>query len=101
MTEQKFRNKYPPEIIELMLQRQQEQGNPKNIQPFLDDIRIGKTNKGFNWDETVEGHHFWGTVLTDLNFDAFYELYPKYQLLEIIENLEKIIYKYEESIDRE
>ena len=77
MTEQEFRNIYPPEIIELMLQRQQEQGNPKNIQPFLDDIRIGKTNKGFNWDETVEGHHFWGYVLIDLEFDVFYEKYPK------------------------
>ena len=77
MTEQEFKKVYPPEIIKLMLQRQQEQGNPKNIQPFLDDIRIGKTNKGFNWDETVEGHHFWKRVLLKLDFDLFYKLYPK------------------------
>ena len=101
MTEQEFRNIYPPEIIELMLIRQQEQGNPKNIQPFLILIRMDKIQKGFNWDETKEGYGFWERVLINLEFDVFYEFYPKDQLLEIIENLEKIIYKYEESIDRE
>lgn len=77
MTEQEFRKIYPPEIIELMLQRQQEQGNPKNIQPFLYLLRIGKTNKGFNWRATIEGYVFWSWVLVNLNFDVFYEKYPK------------------------
>ena len=43
MTEQEFREIYPPEVIELMLQRQEEQGNPRSIKPFLEDIRAGKT----------------------------------------------------------
>jgi hypothetical protein len=101
MTEQEFRSKYPPEIIELMLKRQKEQGNPKDIIPFLILIRMDKIQKGFNWDETKEGYDFWEDVLINLNFHAFYERYPKDPLLEIIGNLEKIIYKYEESIDRE
>ena len=100
MTEQEFRNMYPPEVIELMLKRQQEQGNPRDIRPFLVIIRMDKRQKGFNWDETKEGYGFWQDVLINVNFDAFYKLYPKDPLLEIIGNLEKIIYKYEESIDR-
>jgi hypothetical protein len=84
MTEQKFRNTYPPEIIELMLIRQQEQGNPKNIQPFLDHIRRGKLNKGFNWDETIEGRIFWERVLVNLKFDVFYEKYPKKRNFKIL-----------------
>lgn len=35
MTEEKFREIYPPEVIELMLKRQEEQGNPKSIEPFF------------------------------------------------------------------
>ena len=38
MTEKEFRETYPPEVIELMLQRQEEQGNPKSIEPFLKDL---------------------------------------------------------------
>ena len=60
-----------------MLQRQQEQGNPKNIGPFLHSIYKDKSNGGFEWHETVEGSDFWKRVLIHLKFDIFYEKYPK------------------------
>ena len=77
MTEQEFRNTYPPEIIELMLIKQQEQGNPKNIQPFLHNIYKGSSEGAFNWRATIEGYIFWNWVLVNLKFDVFYEKYPK------------------------
>lgn len=77
MTEQEFRNIYPPEIIELMLIRQQEQGNPKNIKPFLETISRDKSMKGFSWGKTIEGFEFWCDVLKGKNFKTFYDLYPK------------------------
>ena len=77
MTEEKFREIYPPEIIELMLQRQEEQGNPKSIEPFLEDVRAGKTQGAFTWRDTFEGHDFWDKVLRRKKFAVFYKKYPK------------------------
>jgi hypothetical protein len=84
MTEQEFRSKYPPEIIELMLQRQQEQGNPKNIKPFLETISRDKKMKGFSWINTIEGFEFWHDVLKDKDFKIFYNLYPKKRNFKIL-----------------
>lgn len=77
MTEKTFRKFYPPEVIELMLVRQQEQGNPKTIKPFLKDIRNGLSNGAFDWSDTIEEHDFWDKVLIDKDFDLFYSEYPK------------------------
>ena len=77
MTEQEFRSKYPPEVIELILQRQQEQGNPRDIKPFLNIISRDKNMKGFTWGKTIEGFEFWHDVLKDKDFKTFYDLYPK------------------------
>ena len=76
MTEQEFRAKYPPEVIELMLQRQKEQGNPRSIEPFLKGLDVGKNEKGFDWENTPEGYAFWSTTLY-YNIDVFYKRYPK------------------------
>lgn len=89
---QEFRNIYPPEVIELMLKRQQEQGNPKDIKPFLDDIRVSRGSGGFTWSETIEGDEFWERVLIDLNFDVFYKAYPKIdKLIDTCQKIEKLI----------
>ena len=77
MTEKTFRNFYPPEVIELMLIRQQEQGNPKTIKPFLEDIWNGLPNGGFDWFNTIEERDFWEKVLVHKDFDLFYSKYPK------------------------
>ena len=77
MTEQEFRSIYPPEIIELMLQRQEEQRNPRSIEPFLINIRRGNGRGGFHWEKTVEGYDFWSEVLIAKRFDVFYQKYPK------------------------
>ena len=63
MTEKEFRETYPPEVIELMLQRQEEQGNPKSIEPFLKDLDRSRDKGGFNWSKTPEGFSFWHYTL--------------------------------------
>jgi hypothetical protein len=77
MTEKKFRQIYPPEVIELMLQRQEEQGNPRNIKPFLNQIQAALTTGGFNWTDTIEGFDFWNDVLYLEDINVFYKKYPK------------------------
>ena len=79
MTEKEFRKIYPPEVIELMLQRQEEQGNPRNIEPFLKDVRAGKTRGAFDWVDTPETCHFWNKVLVHKNFNIFYKRYSTVQ----------------------
>ena len=92
MTEQEFRAKYPPEIIELMLQRQKEQGNPKTIKPFLEEVIREKSNGGFDWENTPEGLYFWNKVLVEENFKLFYDLYSKkYTILELCQKIEELI----------
>ncbi len=89
---QEFRNKYPPEVIELMFQRQQEQGNPKNIEPFLYNIRVSRGSGGFTWSDTIEGDDFWERVLICLEFDVFYKAYPKIdKLIDTCQKIEKLI----------
>ena len=79
MTEQEFRSIYPPEVIELMLQRQEEQGNPKSIKRFLNRIRASSASGGFNWGDTREDRNFWNEVLVHKNFKLFYRRYPTIQ----------------------
>jgi hypothetical protein len=92
MTEQEFREIYPPEIIELMLQRQEEQGNPRNIKPFLNEIRAALHDKGFTWDRTIEKDIFWDEVLVHRNFELFYDRYlKKNKTLELCQKIEELI----------
>lgn len=92
MTEQEFREIYPPEVIELMLQRQEKQGNRRDIRPFLENIRRGKKRGGFDWNNTPEGERFWDEVLVEKNFKLFYKLYPKKDAtLELCQKIEELI----------
>lgn len=68
---------FPQEVIDKMLERQVEQGNPKNIKTFIENKYSVKHRGGFNWKESEEGHEFWAEVIVDRNFDLFFEKYPK------------------------
>ena len=68
---------FPKEIIARMLECQEEQGNKKDIEVFEKQRFEGKNKGGFTWDETKEGHSFWSGLLTNKNFNHFFEKYPK------------------------
>ena len=46
------------------------------------DLTYLKNNQydGFEWVETVEGHEFWNSIMSNENIDIFYERYPKIDL---------------------
>ncbi len=78
---------FPKEVIEKMLEKQVEQGNPRDVKVFeymkyagnyKRDGRINshKRIKGFEWAITIEGWDFWNAVIMDKNFGEFYKLYP-------------------------
>lgn len=71
---------FPPEIVELMLTRQVEQGQKKDITVFQEDRTASYRtyyNGGFCWSDTIEKNDFWYEVIDGENFDLFFEKYPK------------------------
>jgi hypothetical protein len=68
---------FPPEIVEMMLQRQFEQVGKRDASVFEGMRECGKSGGGFDWDESPEDHDFWETVIDDEKFDVFFEKYPK------------------------
>ena len=68
---------FPQEVVEKMLDRQEEQGNPRDVTVFEVDPMTDKKRKGFNWDATREGFDFWDQVLMYRKFDIFFEKYSK------------------------
>ena len=67
----------PVEIQNKMLERQAEQNDGKrDISVFVKSLYLDDSAGGFNWDKTIEDYDFWDFVLTDQNFETFYEKYP-------------------------
>ena len=57
-----------------MLQKQYNQYGEKDISVFQNNRR---SEKGFIWENTIEGHDFWRRVISCKEFDVFFERYPK------------------------
>lgn len=65
---------FPKEIVEKMLERQVEQGNPRDVSVF--EIDKYEEISGFSWEKTIEGDDFWCDIIDSKNFDVFFERYP-------------------------
>ena len=65
---------FPIEVVEKMLQEQYKQFGKKDISIFQNNKR---SENGFVWEYTIEGHDFWRRVISCKEFDVFFELYPK------------------------
>ncbi len=66
---------FPKEVVEKMLERQVEQGNPRSVEVF--ERICASDTSGFVWGKSPEGIMFWGSVIFDKNFDLFFKKYPK------------------------
>ena len=75
---------FPIEIVQKMVERQVEQGNEADVSVFQKSIF-----SGFLWENAVEGHDFWNSVINLHNFGLFFEKYPKSSSLEREEPKEK------------
>jgi hypothetical protein len=64
----------PTEILNMCYKKAREQG--VNLDPKA-GIRENKRHGGFSWLLTEEGQAFWEDVLSNKNYNRFYEKYPK------------------------
>ena len=72
---------FPPEVVELMLQRQFEQTRKRDVSVFEDNVEAGELSGGFDWSDTPEKYNFWRDVIRTKKFDVFFEKYPKQSLI--------------------
>lgn len=94
---------FPQEVVEKMLERQEEQGNKRDVSVFEDHNTASVAGGGFNWEYSIEGRLFWTQVIDDRNFGLFFDKYPNKenmnddkdvtlaQYAEILEQLEEEI----------
>ena len=68
---------FPKEIIARILDYQEEQGNKRDVTVFekskFTPLEVG----GFAWNRTKEKDVFWYEIISNKNFDLFFEKYPK------------------------
>lgn len=65
---------FPLEIVQMMVERQVEQGNEASVRIFQFDRMNGSL--GFVWARTEEGQEFWNEVIGERIFDTFFARYP-------------------------
>lgn len=85
MTKEKLENYEPKgelkgftkEIIARMLDYQEEQGNKRDVSVFEKSKFSPLEAYGFAWNRTKEKDNFWYDVISNKNFNIFFERYPK------------------------
>jgi hypothetical protein len=68
---------FPIEIVEKMVEEQVRQGNRADVSVFQRCAIAGADVGGFDWCATKESRFFWVEVITEKNFEKFFEKYPK------------------------
>lgn len=68
---------FPIEVVEKMMEEQVRQGNRADISVFQKNRMADIYDRGFNWNETTDGPLFWHGVVSNGEFDLFFEKYPK------------------------
>ena len=69
---------FPIEVVEVMIERQVQQGNEPDVTAFHRYASNDAIDGGFTWSNTIEGVQFWDKVIGDNNFNVFFEMYPKH-----------------------
>jgi hypothetical protein len=77
---------FPKEIVNMMLDYQEQQGNKREIKVFQKERDADFDKKGFDWDLTPEEEEFWDEVILNKNFNLFFHKFPK-------ENSHQAIYR--------
>jgi hypothetical protein len=66
---------FPIEVVQKMVERQVEQNGKPDISVFQKS-----SFSGFLWRDTIEGCDFWNEVISNKDFDLFFEKYPKKEI---------------------
>lgn len=68
----------PKEIIAKMLEEQYKAGNILDLNVFeFRSTRDSKNGGGFSWDKSSDGYQFWYRILSNRDFNSFFEKYSK------------------------
>lgn len=67
---------FPKAVVNSMLHYQELQGNKRDVSVFEKNIQALKYEKGFSWTETLATYDFWDNVISDRDFELFFEKYP-------------------------
>lgn len=68
---------FPMEVVQKMVERQFGQTGKCDVRVFQEDKSAPAEIGGFTWDNSMEGWAFWARIINGLNFDLFFEKYPK------------------------
>ena len=60
---------YPHHVVELMLDEQERQGNPRNVAVFQKKADAGYFEGGFTWGKSVKGPMFWSSIHNGHKFE--------------------------------
>lgn len=60
---------YPPHIVELMLNEQEAQNNPRNVAVFQRNARANYWEGGFHFKTSIQGVRFWSAIHNGRKFD--------------------------------
>lgn len=69
---------FPIEVVTKMVEYQVEQGCAADVSVFVNKKTASSLERGFTWDATKEGFDFWYDVIVRLNFDTFFQKFPKF-----------------------
>lgn len=83
---------YPPHVVELMLDEQERQGNPRNIAIFQEKADANYFEGGFTWSKSVQGPMFWSSIHNGHMFDIVTPE-PKSNLKEVAVTVNEAISK--------
>lgn len=72
-------NGFPIEVVQMMVERQYEQCSICNIEVFQRNVTASSIGNGFTWGRTREGQMFWDNVISNRNFNEFFDMYPHYK----------------------
>jgi len=67
----------PSEVVVVILERQLEQGNRRDVSVFEETLYAQQDENGFDWDAAPEGDNFWERVLEFEEWEIFFEKYPR------------------------
>ena len=74
---------FPMEVVEMLLLRQEEQGNRRDIKVFEKSIRANSMQGGITWSNTFEGYEFWSKIINNKDFSSFFKTSPREAKLQI------------------
>ena len=70
---------FPIEVVQQMVNEQVKQGNKADVSVFQDRATAIYKCGGFAWAYAVGGETFWNDVISNRNFNLFFQKYQKTQ----------------------